>query len=292
MSTSTSTNSHSSKKTKKRCPKGTRWNKTANACVQFKGKMKPLLEPTVYFLISCHGQIECAYPGHYEVAKVPESIENIQKITYAPFGCIRSSITTEEKKWIKTLKKEMPHFHKSGFGLELEDKVKTLYNEIHTSPTTYSPSIIPHLPLHLDAIHHKTNRYTSFMVKKSAQKEDIINKYYMHRPGSNENIYVVFQKGGPFKNTDKVFGSEHLKRYVEEAKNGSLAKVLLSQGKFTTELLLDFSSFYGYKSVFIFDGSCDVCVNYDGRKYNMDEVKTIGDKVKEGSLFRGGSNES
>jgi len=35
----------------------------------------------------------------------------------------------------------MPHFHKSGFGTELQ-------SEIHTSPTTYSPSIILDLPLH------------------------------------------------------------------------------------------------------------------------------------------------
>jgi len=281
---SISSKSDSSKKTRKRCPKGTRWSKKANACIPYETKSS---EPTVYFLISCHGQIECAYPGHYEVVKVPETIENIQKITYAPFGCIRSSITSEEKKWISNLRKEMRHFHKSGFGTELEEKVKTLYNQIHTSPTTYSPSIIPHLPLHKDAIQNKTNRYKSFLVKKG-QNSDIINKYYMHRPGSNENIYVVFQKGGPFKNTDKLFGSEHMKKYLEEPKN-ALAKVFMSQGKFTTELLLDFSSYFGYKNVFIFDGSCDVCVNYHGQKYTIEEMNVVGQKVKEGSLLRGGS---
>jgi hypothetical protein len=127
---------------------------------------------------------------------------------------------------------------------------------------------------------------------------EIINKSFSIGKNDSEhmNIYVVFAKGGKLNTGDKVLNSDKYLKYLAnwkiemrkewyddwrnrgrinedeyeekiiEITNKAYEEEIENINDVTSEELLKFARYCGYKNVIMIDYSCDVCINHDGEK--------------------------
>ena len=249
------------------------------------------LEPIVYYAINCHGSYNFFADNTYENVIIPDSIKNIQKITYSPFGASNYMDHDDDKNILKNLKSYIPklYMNDAAYGNELLDQIKNM-------PLLSSPEYILNTNKKTDDISGSKYRAGLQEIKRNGiyqgviyNKENnipLINKNYSTDPKDEfQNIYVVFQKGGKFEVGQSILKSIDYENYLVHVKLYGEDEYDLET--IDTQLLLELSAVNGYKTVVIIDYSCDVCSYYDGKPVQRNKVMEIRQTINENKLGRG-----
>ena len=257
------------------------------------------LEPIVYYAVNCHGAYSFSSDNKYETVTIPPSIKNIQKITYSPLGSYNYMDHKDDETVLNTLKKFIPPLYNndSAYGNDLLDHINNMTllstpeNRLNNFPktddktgTNYRAGLqeIKKNGIYQSVIYNKENKIPFMNKDYSVDIQDPI-----------QNIYVVFQKGGEFKVGDSILRSNVYEDYVknvqgyDEEEDSDYKYDVEMLDSISTEVLLELSSIYGYKTVVIIDYSCNICRYYDNKPVSRDHVIKIRQSVNENKLGRG-----
>lgn len=249
------------------------------------------LEPIIYYVINCHGSYSFFADHTYENVIVPDSIENIQKITYSPFGAANFMDHKDDENVLKNLKSYIPklYMNDAAYGNELLDQIKNL--PLLTSPEYRLNNFpktddIPGSKYRAGLQEIKRNGIYQGVIYNKENNVPIINKGYSTDPNDEfQNISVVFQKGGKFDVGQTILKSDDYETYLVQK---GYTQDEYDIEAINTQLLLELSAFNGYKTVVIIDYSCDICNYYNGNPVQRNKVMEIRKTIDTNKLGRGG----
>ena len=244
-------------------------------------------EPVIYFAINCHGNIRFSNENDPEYINIPSELSVFNKITYAPVGLSNIYSSMNANYIITTLKKTIKKIYDNGHGysINLVNYLKSLKLIDPPKKSLLNESDIK-TRVSLHSLQKNIDHMYQSVLYNAENHPNIINKTYgiktksildrLDNYLSNFNIYVVFEKSdntiyNKLEIGTTIIGNNHYNTYKQnidididiDIENNIKINHKKQQQitTITTEELLNYAVYCGYKSVVILDFTCDVCID-------------------------------